>query len=58
MMSMTDPVAIDVETIRIDYRYSLDKEFTELIRMNPWILFYLIVNLVDSYHGCVCDPLT
>ena len=35
MMSMADPIAIDVETLRIDSGCSLDKEFTELIRMNP-----------------------
>ena len=35
MMSMTDPVAISVETLKIDSEYSLEKEFTELIRMNP-----------------------
>ena len=35
MMSMTDPIAIGVETLRIDSRCFLEKEFTELIRMNP-----------------------
>ena len=35
MMSMADLVAIGVETIRIDSGCSLEKEFTELIRMNP-----------------------
>ena len=35
MMSMVDLVAIDVETPRIDRGCSLEKEFTELIRMNP-----------------------
>ena len=35
MMSMTDPIAICVETLRIDSGCSLEKEFTELIRMNP-----------------------
>ena len=35
MMSMVDPVAIGVETPRIDRGYSLEKEFIELIRMNP-----------------------
>ena len=32
MMSMTDPIAIGVETLRIDSGCSLEKEFTELIR--------------------------
>ena len=35
MMSMADPIAIGVETLRIDSGYSLEKEFTKLIRMNP-----------------------
>ena len=35
MMSMTDPIAIGVETLRIDSGCSLEKEFTQLIRMNP-----------------------
>ena len=34
MMSMTDLVAIGVETPRIDSECSLEKEFTELICMN------------------------
>ena len=34
-MSVDDRVAIDVETLRIDNRCSLEKEFTELIRINP-----------------------
>ena len=29
IMSMTDPVAIDVETLRIDSECSLEKDFTE-----------------------------
>ena len=35
MMSMADLVAIGVETPRIDRGCSLEKEFTELIRVNP-----------------------
>ena len=35
MMSMDDPIAISVKTLRIDSGCSLEKEFTELIRMNP-----------------------
>ena len=35
MMSMGDPIAISVETLRIDSDYSLKEEFTELMRMNP-----------------------
>ena len=35
MMSIVDFVAIGVETVKIDSGCSLEKEFTELIRMNP-----------------------
>ena len=35
MMSMVDPIAIGVETLKIDSGCSLEKEFTELIRLNP-----------------------
>ena len=35
MMSMAYLVAIGVDTPRIDSRCSLEKEFTNLIRMNP-----------------------
>ena len=35
MMSIADRIAISVETLRIDSGYSLEKDFTELIRMNP-----------------------
>ena len=34
MMSMADPIAIGVETLRIDSGCSLEKDFIELIRMN------------------------
>ena len=35
MMSMADPVTIGVETPKIDSGWFLEKEFTELIRINP-----------------------
>ena len=35
MISMADSIAISVETLMIDSGCSLEKEFTELIRMNP-----------------------
>ena len=35
MMSMADLVAIGVETLRIDSGCSLEREFTELVCMNP-----------------------
>ena len=35
MMSMADPIAIGVKTLRIDSGCSLEKEFTVLICMNP-----------------------
>ena len=58
MMSMADLVAIGVETPRIDSGCSLEKKFTELIRMNPRTVLCQIVNQVDSCHDCVCGPLT
>ena len=58
MMSMSDPIAIGVETPRIDSGYSFEKEFTELIRMNPLMALYLTVNQFDSCDSCVCGPLT
>ena len=35
LMSMADPIAIGVETLKIDIGCSSEKEFSELIRMNP-----------------------
>ena len=35
MMSTSDPVAISVETLRVDSGCLLEKEFIELICMNP-----------------------
>ena len=35
MMSMADPIAIGMEILRIDSGCSLEKEFTQFIRMNP-----------------------
>ena len=35
MMSMADPITISVEKLRIYSECSLEKEFIELIRMNP-----------------------
>ena len=58
MMSMTDPIAISVEILRIDSRCSLEKEFTKLICINPCMVLYITFNQVDSCHGCVCGPLT
>ena len=58
MVSMTDPTVIGVETLRIDSWFFLEKEFTELIRINPKMILYLIVNQVDSCHNCVCGPST
>ena len=55
-MSMTDLVAIGIETLRIDIGCSFEKEFTELIRINPWMILYLTFNQVNSFYGCVCGP--
>ena len=38
MMSMSDHVAIGMETLRIDSECSLEKEFSELIYMNPFMV--------------------
>ena len=38
MMKMADHVAINVETLRIDSGCSMEKEFTELTYMNPWMV--------------------
>ena len=35
MMNMVDHIVINVETLKIDNRYSLEKQFIELIYMNP-----------------------
>ena len=35
MMSMVDPIAISVKTLRINIGCSLEKDFTELLYMNP-----------------------
>ena len=53
-MSMADPVAIDVETPRVNSRYSLEKEFTKLIYMNPLMVLYKTFNQVDLGYGYVC----
>ena len=57
MMSMVDPMTIDVETPRLDSGFSLEKEFTKLIRMNPSMVLCQIVYHVDSCHGYVCGSL-
>ena len=58
MMSMSDPIAIGVETLRIDSGCSLEKELIELIHMNPLMVLDLTINQVYSCHGCVCGSLT
>ena len=58
MMRMVDLLAINMETRRLDSRCSLEKEFTKLIHMNHIMVLYLIINYVNLFHGCVCDPLT
>ena len=58
MISMDDPIAIGVKTLRIYNECYLEKEFTKLIHMNLLMILYLTVNHVDSYRGCVRGPLT
>ena len=57
VVSMADHMTIGVETPRIDSGWSLEKEFINLIHMNPWIVLCQNVNQVDSCHGCVCGIL-
>ena len=58
MMSMTNPIAIGAEAQMIDGGWSLDKELTKLIDMNPLMILYLTINLFNSCHDFVHDPLT
>ena len=58
MMNIANLVAINVDTLRIGSRSSLEKEFNELIHINPCIVLYLNINQVDSYHGHERGPLT
>ena len=58
MISMIDLVDIGVETRRINSMCYLEKEFTELIRINPLMILYLIFSQVDSCHSCLCGHLT
>ena len=58
MMSMADPITIDVETPRIYSECSLEKEFIKLIFMNLSIILYLTINQVYSNHGFVHGPMT
>ena len=37
-MNIVNHVTISVETLKIDSGYSLEKEFTELIGMKPWMV--------------------
>ena len=52
-MSMVNLIAICVETLRIDNGCTLEKESIELIPMNLRIVFYLIMNQIDSHHDCI-----
>ena len=58
MMSMLDLLAIGEKILKINIECFVKKEFSELIRMNPWMILYLSVNQVDLCHNYVCDPLT
>ena len=54
---MTDLMAIGVQTSIIDSGCSFKKDFTKVIYMNSYIVSYLTINQVDSYHDCVCGSL-
>ena len=58
MTSMVDHMTIIIKTPRIHSLCSLEKEFIELIRMNPLMVLCQTVNHHDIYHGCIHDPLT
>ena len=58
MISMANSMAISLEILREDNGCSFEKEFTKLIRMNPYTVLYLIFKEVDSCHYCVYGPLT
>ena len=53
MMSMTDPVAISVETLRIESGCSLEKEFIKFIRMNPCMVILPNCQLC-WFMSCLC----
>ena len=58
MMSMIDLVALSMMILRIDIGFSLEKAFTQLIRMNPSIELYLILNHIDLCYGYLYNPFT
>ena len=58
MISMVDPMAIGVKTPKINSGCSLEKEFTKLICMSPWMVLCQTVNQVYSCHNWVLGPLT
>ena len=57
-MSMVNLVPIGVEIEWMYNRCSLEKEFIELININPSTFIYPIINQVDSCHGGVYNQLT
>ena len=58
MMSMANPMAINVETLSIDSGCSLEKEFTKLIIMNPRMALCQTINQVDFCHSRIRGPST
>ena len=50
-MSILDPVVASVEMLKIDSGCYLEKEFTKMIHMNPYMVLLLIFNYVDLCHG-------
>ena len=57
MMIKVNPMAISVETPKVNNRCYFEKEFIKLIHMNPWMVLYLAINKVDSCHSCAGGPL-
>ena len=54
-MSMIEHVAIGVETPRIDSRWSLAKEFTELIYINLLMVFDETKLRGRQFHTVLCQ---
>ena len=50
---MVNLIVIGMEKLKIDNGYSLEKEFTKLICINPLTVSYHIMNQVDSCHDYI-----
>ena len=57
-MDMDDLVDIDMKSLRIYIECFFEKEFLQLIHMNPRMILYLTISHVDLHHGYVCSLMT